>query len=362
MVLFPPETATSPKSTPRSASAALAADARVSLDDGAVPCFTISSAVYALLAASCRDDAQQATRYADRAIELLRRAIARGFRRQDLIAENPGFTFLKSRADFRAVLDSLPRRVQGAIEGEAASGASSEWAVRSRPACPPGKCKIARWSGDAILIGSPRQPGDWVEFALPVPADGTYLAVWRTLSQPRGTEWFGYLWTARRRDRSSMDSAPVPSRSYAIHDATPPAVATELGTVHLRKGTATLRLEAVGKNEKSSGFSWGLDCIVLRPSSGAMCREPARRAARKGDGDYQREPLSLMMTRADHASFSTRAPGVNTDMVSPKEFFNTDSQFNLSSDTRAVSGPANIECAMVRLSATTGEGAIAGRS
>jgi len=116
-ILFPPEPTTSPARAERSASAALAVDPRVSMDKGAVPLFMVAG-VYALLAASSRDDGPQSTRYADRAIEILRRAVARGFRRKDQIAENPGFTFLKPRADFRAILDSLPRRVEGAIEGE----------------------------------------------------------------------------------------------------------------------------------------------------------------------------------------------------------------------------------------------------
>jgi len=126
---------------------------------------------------------------------------------------------------------------------------------------------VGQWGGDAILIGSPRQPGDWVELALPVPAEGTYRVV-------------AYLVTAPGHGvvRISLDGRPLgplidgfgpgpDPPSYAIFDATPPSIATELGTVHLRKGTAKLRLEAVGKNEKSSGFSWGLDCVALRPSS-----------------------------------------------------------------------------------------------
>jgi len=276
-ILFSPEPATSPARAERSASAALAVDPRVSMDKGAVPLFMIAG-VYALLAASSRDDGPRSTRDADRAIELLRRAVARGFRRKDLIAENTGFTFLTPRADLRAILDSLPRRVEGAIEGESLNVLKTSGLFDVAPQALPEKRKVGRWSGDAILIGSPRQPGDWVELALPVPAEGTYRVV-------------AYLVTAPGHGvvRISLDGRPLgplfdgfgpgpDPRSYAIFDATSPSIATEMGTVQLRKGTATLRLETAGKNEKSSGFSWGLDCLVLRPSSGTSAPEEGRGA------------------------------------------------------------------------------------
>ena len=126
------------------------------------------------------------------------------------------------------------------------------------------------------MIGSPRQPGDWVDLALPVSAEGTYRVV-------------AYFVTAPGQGvvRVSLDGSPLgppidgfgegpDPRSYAIHDGTPPSVATPLGMVHLRKGTAALRLEAVGKNEKSSGYSWGFDCLVLLPSTNAPASDERR--------------------------------------------------------------------------------------
>jgi tetratricopeptide (TPR) repeat protein len=276
-ILSLPETTTSPARAERSASAAEAVDPRQSRDRSAVAVFKIAR-VYALLAASCRDDGPQSARFADRAIDLLRQAIAQGFRRKDLIAMNPGFIFLKPRADFCAVFDSLPHRIEGAIEGESLKVQNTSGPFEVAPQVLPEKRNTGRWGGDAILIGSSRQPGDWVELALPVPAEGTYRVV-------------AYLVTAPGHGvvRISLDGRPLgplfdgfgpgpEPRSYAIHDATPPAIATELGTVHLRKGTATLRLDAVGKNEKSSGFSWGLDCLVLRSASNTSSPEEKRGA------------------------------------------------------------------------------------
>ena len=80
---------------------------------------------------------------------------------------------------------------------------------------------------------------------------------------------------AHRRIRRGPDP-----RSYAIHDGTPPSVATPWAWFNREKEPA-LRLEAVGKNERSSGYSWGFDCLVLLPSTNA----PASNERRGGRPD-----------------------------------------------------------------------------
>jgi hypothetical protein len=44
--------------------------------------------------------------------------------------------------------------------------------------------------------------------------------------------------------------------------------ALDLGLVHLEKGPATVRVEVVGTNPRSTGrrFMWGVDCFVLKPA------------------------------------------------------------------------------------------------
>jgi tetratricopeptide (TPR) repeat protein len=224
--------------------------------------------VYALLARSCRDDGPRSDRCGDRAVELFRQAVDRGYRRKKLVLQTPGFTFLKrSRADFRAILDGLPRRVEGAIEGEVLKVAGTSAPFKVAPQALPENRYVGRWSGDAILIGSPGRPGDWVELALPVPEDGTYRVAAHLIKAPGhgvvritidggrpGTLFDGF------------QIGPDP-RSPSLLDRTPAPVATDLGIVSLRKGTATIRIEVVGKNAGSWGYSWGLDCIVLRRPS-----------------------------------------------------------------------------------------------
>ena len=95
-----------------------------------MPLFKIAG-VYALLAASGRDNGPQSTRDADQAIDLLRQAVAWGFRRKDLITENPGFVLLMPRSDLRAIFDSLPLRVEASVEGEALKVVKTSGAIRS---------------------------------------------------------------------------------------------------------------------------------------------------------------------------------------------------------------------------------------
>ncbi len=266
-ILFPPEVTMSLAGDERSERTARAMEPLGTTDRWAVAHFNIAG-VYALLSKSYRDDGPQTTRDADRAIEFLRRAVARGFRRRDLIAKHSGFTFVQSRADFRAIVASLPCKVEGAIEGEDLKVVKTSRQFEVAPQALPEKRMVGRWGGDAILIGSPWQPGDWVELALPVPADGTYSVVAYLVTAPgHGVVRFSLDGKPLGLLFDGFGTGPDP-RSYGILDVTAPSIPTEIGTTHLRKGTATLRLEAVGKNEKSSGFAWGLDCIVLRPRSG----------------------------------------------------------------------------------------------
>ena len=183
-------------------------------------------------------------------------SVDRGFRRKGMIAGPSGFTSLKSRADFRAILDSLPRRAAGAIEGEDLKLVAKSGSFAVARQALPDKRHVGRWSGDAILLGGPSQPGEWVDLAVPLPAEGTYRATAHLVIAPG----HGVV-------RLSLDGRPLGGpfdgfgigpepRSTAMLDSTPPAVVVDLGTVALRGTSATLRIEVIGKDERAWGCDW----------------------------------------------------------------------------------------------------------
>jgi hypothetical protein len=150
-----------------------------------------------------------------------------------------------------------PYRIEGAIEGEKLKvlGKSGDFEVGPQDMGPFGDGK---WSGDAQLWVRPPKKGEWVDLELPVAADGKYqVAAYMTKARDYGIVQF------------SLDGKPL---GQPIDGFEPEGVhstgAIDLGTVELKKGTATLRVEVVGTNEKSVGlrYMWGLDCLVLKPA------------------------------------------------------------------------------------------------
>jgi tetratricopeptide (TPR) repeat protein len=112
-----------------------------------------------------------------------------------------------------------------------------------------------RWSGDSQLFVTPTKIGDWVDLELPTPADGTYqLVVYLTKAADYGILQF------------HLNGRPVGQPTDGYY---PRVIATgpiDLGSVEVKKGAATLRVEVVGTNAKSVDYryAWGLDCVLLR--------------------------------------------------------------------------------------------------
>jgi hypothetical protein len=150
-----------------------------------------------------------------------------------------------------------PYKIAGALEGEKLKvlGKSGDF-----PVGPQDLVEFAdgKWSGDRHLWVRPPKKGEWVDLELPVAATGTYhVVVYLTKARDYGVVQF------------SLDGKPVGKPIDCFH--APNVVATgaiDLGEVELTKGTAVLRGEVVGTNEKSDGlrYMWGLDCVVLRPA------------------------------------------------------------------------------------------------
>jgi hypothetical protein len=116
-----------------------------------------------------------------------------------------------------------------------------------------------KWSGNAQLWARPTGPGQWVDLRLPVHADGKYqIIAYMTKAQDYGIVQF------------SIDGKPIGKPFDGFH--MPKVVSSgpiELGTIDLKKGNSTLRIQVVNTNPRSVGtrFMWGLDCVVLKPAA-----------------------------------------------------------------------------------------------
>jgi len=66
--------------------------------------------VYALCAAAARADENQAGAYADRAVELLRRAVATGFNDARRLKKDPNLGAIRARDGFQKLLGELEKK------------------------------------------------------------------------------------------------------------------------------------------------------------------------------------------------------------------------------------------------------------
>jgi hypothetical protein len=150
-----------------------------------------------------------------------------------------------------------PFKVKGAVEGENLKilGTSGNFPVNPQDMMifPDGE-----WSGARHLWGRPGKAGEWVDLELPVPADGKYhVVVYLTKARDYGIVQFAVNGEKLGRPIDGFHADSVVSTGPI-----------DLGTAELKKGPATLRVEAVGTNAKSVGlrYMWGLDCVVLKPT------------------------------------------------------------------------------------------------
>jgi hypothetical protein len=148
-----------------------------------------------------------------------------------------------------------PFKIAGALEGEKLKilGKSGNF-----DAGPQDLAEFAdgKWSGDSHLWVRPPKKGEWVDLELPVAADGKYhVVVYLTKARDYCIVQFAVGGTLLGKPIDCFNSPNVVSTGPI-----------DLGEVELKKGTAVLRGEVVGTNEKSDGlrYMWGLDCVVLK--------------------------------------------------------------------------------------------------
>lgn len=143
-----------------------------------------------------------------------------------------------------------PRKIAGAIEGESLKII----AKNTTGSCDPQDMEGfgPNWSGNSHMWFRPGKAGEWVELELPVAADGKYkLIVYGTKAIDYGIVQY------------SLNGRTVGSPIDGYNEGVVPTNAIDLGVVDLKKGTAKLKMEVVGKNPKSTGFMAGLDGVVL---------------------------------------------------------------------------------------------------
>jgi tRNA 2-selenouridine synthase SelU len=115
----------------------------------------------------------------------------------------------------------------------------------------------SRWSSDVQLYAKPPKVGSWADLELPVPAAGKYIVIaYLTKARDYGIVQFHLDGKQLGKPIDCFEPEKV-LRTGPLN----------LGTVELKKGPNTLRVEVIGTNPRSVGLRtmWGLDCIILKP-------------------------------------------------------------------------------------------------
>jgi D-arabinan exo alpha-(1,3)/(1,5)-arabinofuranosidase (non-reducing end) len=117
---------------------------------------------------------------------------------------------------------------------------------------PPGR----NWSGEGHLWWTPARSGERLTLPFQVPTAGTYdLAAYFTLSDDYGKA------AVHLDEGVVLPSWDGHSRNLIRSEK------VSLGRRDLAAGRHALVVEVVGKNERSTGYMFGLDCLVLSPAS-----------------------------------------------------------------------------------------------
>jgi hypothetical protein len=109
------------------------------------------------------------------------------------------------------------------------------------------------FSNDRVLVGEAENVG-YVEVKLEVPRSGRYALGIYFLTGPEG----GLL-------EVSVDGQVIGRRFDSFRDTVGRSGRIDFGTLPLREGRHRLRFRAVGKNPRSKGYRFGIDCLELRP-------------------------------------------------------------------------------------------------
>ncbi|HUT36650.1 MAG TPA: DUF2961 domain-containing protein [Planctomycetota bacterium] len=144
--------------------------------------------------------------------------------------------------------------VEGAIEAEKLPVVASDGGRGDTQHM--GSFGANQWSGEAQLFFTPKAKGAYVTVELTVPKDGRYdLDLYYTKAGDYGIV------------QLSLDGKPVGKPFDGFNNGVIPSGKVPYGAVELKAGKHQLKLEVVGRNDASTGFYAGVDCLALTPSS-----------------------------------------------------------------------------------------------
>jgi len=147
-----------------------------------------------------------------------------------------------------------PHQIEGAIEGEGMKVLKAQTTGELSPQ-DLGGFQGSEWSNDQHLWFRPKAAGEWFELAVPANEAGKRRLI-------------GYFTKARDYGiaQLSWNGTKVGEPLDAFNS--PDVVATgavDLGVIDVKQGENALRIEVTGKNGKSVGFMFGVDCVVFKP-------------------------------------------------------------------------------------------------
>ncbi|MBM4039399.1 MAG: DUF2961 domain-containing protein, partial [Planctomycetes bacterium] len=140
--------------------------------------------------------------------------------------------------------------VEGAIEAEGLLVVASDGGRADRQEM--GGFGANQWSGEAQLFFTPKQKGAWVTVEVSVPKDGRYdLDVYYTKAVDYGIV------------QLHLDGKPIGKPFDGFNNGVIPSGKVPYGAVELAAGKHQLKFEVTGKNDASTGFYAGIDCLTL---------------------------------------------------------------------------------------------------
>lgn len=180
-----------------------------------------------------------------------------------------------------------------------------------------GKASVQRevdWGKDLLLFDA-EGAGSRINVPLDIPEKGRYEIVARIAQAPDYGDYYALLDNKPTNlDNRKPETSEIPANGPEVfHNYLPEiyvAVDRPLGWLDLDKGRHTLSFVCVGRDGRSSGYSLGINDVVLERIVSAVAATPpsaAPRAPQDGGIVYRGLPLSAYLQQLKRASGANRA-------------------------------------------------------